>query len=188
MRPSRSITSRILCCSDDFLNKYANLKSKLKAPTHSIRNVRNWLSTHVGAIDEDESGFIKHEADVFNVVTRERTPLRAFLEKFDRFRKSKVFQRAPEAYGYSSKTTIYQSDEKIDTFVNGFIGVFGLLMLITPLWILFYTPSTKYQLVVITIFITLFLGSVQSFTVARPFETLAATAALVDPEQFLSWY
>lgn len=181
MRPSCCIIPRILCCADDFLNKYASLRIKLKAPTHCIRNVHNWLNSHPLAVDENESSFIEREGDVFNIVTRERTPLRAFLEKFDRFRTSKFFQRAPAAHGYDSKTTIYHSDEKINRFVNAFTGAFGLLMLVTPLWILFYIPSTKYQLVVITIFITLFLGTVQSFTVARPFESLAATAALVGP-------
>ena len=179
MPPSRCIISHILFCVDEFLNNYASLRSKPKASTHSIRNVRNWLSTHIGSIDDDESGFIEREGDLLNIVTRERPPLRAFLEKFDRFRKSKFFQRAPEAYSYDSKTAIYQSDEKIDTFVNVVIGAFGLLMLVIPLWILFSIASTKYQLVAITLFITLFMGSIQSFTIARPSEALAATAASV---------
>lgn len=179
MHPSCCVISHILFCLDEFLNNYASLRSKPKASSHSIRNVRNWLITHIGSIDDDESGFIEREGDLLNIVTRERTPLRAFLEKFDRFRKSRFFQRAPEAYGYHSKTAIYQSDEKIDTFVNVVIGAFGLLMLVIPLWILFSIASTKYQLVAITLFIMLFMGSIQSFTIAKPFEALAATAASV---------
>lgn len=50
-------------------------------------------------------------------------------------------------------------------------------MLIAPLWILRSTGTFDGRLEVITVFIVVFLGSIQSVTIAKPFETLAATAA-----------
>lgn len=50
-------------------------------------------------------------------------------------------------------------------------------MLIAPLWILKSIGSVEGRLEVITAFIVVFLGLIQSVTIAKPFETLAATAA-----------
>jgi nitrogen fixation/metabolism regulation signal transduction histidine kinase len=50
-------------------------------------------------------------------------------------------------------------------------------MLVAPLWILLYVTSKQRQLAVITVFMAVFLGIMQSVTIARPFESLATTAA-----------
>jgi hypothetical protein len=50
-------------------------------------------------------------------------------------------------------------------------------MLIVPLWVLEFVPEQKFRLVIITVFMALFLGLVSAVTVAKPFESLAATAA-----------
>jgi len=52
-----------------------------------------------------------------------------------------------------------------------------MLMLIAPMWILQAWDDVKRKLAVITAFIVLFLGLFSSMTDAKPFETLAATAA-----------
>lgn len=80
----------------------------------------------------DESSFIKREGDIFNIVTRECTPLKAFLEKFNRFHTSMFFRCAPKAYSYNSKTNIYLSDMKINIYINILIVAFSLLILINP--------------------------------------------------------
>ena len=54
-------------------------------------------------------------------------------------------------------------------------------MLIGPLWILDAVGTRRAQLEVISVFIVVFLVLVSSITVAKPFESLAATAALVFP-------
>jgi hypothetical protein len=50
-------------------------------------------------------------------------------------------------------------------------------MLIAPIWILEVMTKPIRKLVVITVFIVVFLAMLSSVTVAKPFETLAATAA-----------
>lgn len=57
------------------------------------------------------------------------------------------------------------------------ITVLGMIMLIVPLWVLAVTHGTMARLGVITGFIMFFLALVAFATVARPFESLAATAA-----------
>jgi hypothetical protein len=77
----------------------------------------------------------------------------------------------------------YSSDKRIDYFVM-FTTVFmfttvviGLVMLIAPIWILTFTEPIVLKLTIITIFILLFLSLVSFGTNAKPYESLAATAA-----------
>lgn len=117
-----------------------------------------------------------------DVVEDSRSPLRSFLEdlgifKYPRF---SVFRRTdaelPQIVGTG---TVHYADEKIDSFVNGFLCVAGFVMITAPLWVLFaLAERKKLQLGVITLFIRLFLLGVQSVSAKiRPFESLAATAA-----------
>lgn len=55
----------------------------------------------------------------------------------------------------------------------------GLVMLIAPQWWLLFVQDRRVQLGIITGFIILFLVLVATVTGARPFESLAATAAYV---------
>lgn len=71
------------------------------------------------------------------------------------------------------------SDERIDIFVTFTSVVIGLAMLIAPIWILAYTAPVAAKLAIITAFILLFLALVSFGTNAKPFESLAATAAYV---------
>lgn len=58
-------------------------------------------------------------------------------------------------------------------------------MLIAPIWILAYTHPVAAKLVMITAFILLFLALVSFGINAKPFESLAATAAYVLPQSSL---
>lgn len=168
---------------DDFVGRYKNLRSEPNASAHNRSNVQNWLKSHIGAICPEESAFIEGHSDLFSIAATLRTPLRSALEKLNFFSKSKYLRRncpIPEedsTYPYNPKKTIYQADEKIDSLVNIVICVVGFLMLVVPLWILIFVQSRRYQLAVITICVALFLAIIQSVVVARPFESLAATAA-----------
>lgn len=71
----------------------------------------------------------------------------------------------------------YERNERLEGFVTMIICLVGLIMLIAPLWILKYVASTDVRLEIITAFIVVFLGLIQSVTIAKPFETLAAAAA-----------
>jgi hypothetical protein len=115
------------------------------------------------------------------------TPLRSFLERFDWFRWSGIFRHTPhrfkgdggtfEDFEYDPEITRYHSGARVDYFVNVVICVAGFVMLTAPPWILLYVSSRSAQLGIITGFIGLFLTIVQSVSIARPFESLAATAA-----------
>lgn len=61
-------------------------------------------------------------------------------------------------------------------------------MLIAPLWILDAVGTKRAQLQVISVFILVFLVLVSTITVARPFESLAATAALVPSPKPVKGY
>jgi small-conductance mechanosensitive channel len=73
----------------------------------------------------------------------------------------------------------YERNESINGFVTMVVCLIGLIMLIAPLWILNYVTRFIARLVIITAFVVVFLCLIQSVTIAKPFETLAATAAYV---------
>ena len=77
---------------------------------------------------------------------------------------------------YDSKTTKYHSDSRMDALVTFIITTVGLGMLIGPLWLLkaFNDETTRLQ--IISACLVIFSGLLSIVTVARPFETLAATA------------
>ena len=168
---------------DDFIGQYQVRRSEPHASAQNRSNVQNWLKSHDGAISPDESTFIDGNSDLFSIAATVRTPLKSAVEKSKFFVGSKYLRRScpiPEGestYPYDPRTTIYQADERIDFLVNIVICIVGFLMLVVPLWILIFVHSRRFQLAVITICVALFLAIVQSVVVARPFDSLAATAA-----------
>jgi len=79
---------------------------------------------------------------------------------------------------YDKDHITYISDKRIERFVSFVIVLVGLFMLITPMWILQALGGrTVAKLGTITAFIVVILGLVSYATVAKPFETLGATAA-----------
>jgi hypothetical protein len=166
---------------------HSALKERPVAPDQAVTNVKNWLENRAGAIDEKESNFINQRDDLITVFTVPRTPLRSALERFEWFNWPKVFQDVPNRfksgngdlpyYEYNPKTTRYHSDHRIEQCVTASVCFVGFVMLIAPLWILMYIQSNPVRLGIITGFIAVFLALIQSVTVAKPFESLAATAA-----------
>ena len=73
----------------------------------------------------------------------------------------------------------YASDSRIDSFVSFMIISLGLGLLISPLWILALVDNIMKRLAIITTFVVVFLSVLSLTTLARPFENLAAAAALV---------
>lgn len=78
---------------------------------------------------------------------------------------------------YDQDVITYSDDKRIDRFVTVLIVGVGTIMLLVPMWILQALSNSNYKLAVITAFVAVFLGLVSYATVAKPFETLAATAA-----------
>jgi len=71
----------------------------------------------------------------------------------------------------------YHSDAKIEKTIVVVVIIVGFLMLLVPLWILEFVVNEVHRLAIISGFMALFLFLVSSVTVAKAFETLAATAA-----------
>lgn len=167
---------------DEFINSYAALRSIPDTSADVACNVKEWLAAYGNAIDMDEAAFVEKD-DLCPVTATSRTPLRRALESIPAFRTRSVFQRKAAIGTKSSPvpttvgTTYYYSDKRIDSVVNVLICIAGFSLLVIPLWILLYVSSKQNQLIVITVFIAFFLTIIQSVSVARPFESLAATAA-----------
>jgi hypothetical protein len=108
------------------------------------------------------------------MVPKNKTPLRCLLERSSHFRLARLWRKAPKIAG---ENIHYASDQRIEFFVNVIMTFMGLIMLILPLWVLAFVDRTTYRLAIITTFLALFLCMVSFATVAKPFESLGATAA-----------
>jgi hypothetical protein len=86
-------------------------------------------------------------------------------------------QTAASLPTFDKDIVIYWSDKRMDRFVTAVIVGCGMVMLIAPLWILQALNGTYQKLGTITGFVVAFLGMLSCTTAAKPFETLAATAA-----------
>jgi hypothetical protein len=162
---------------------YSDLQARPPANEASKTNIRNWLLDHQGAISDEEAAFADtHHLDLMDVVIHPRSPLHICLEKLGVFKKPyfPFFQRTESTLPqYATAGMTLYADETIDKFVNVLLCVLGFAMLAVPLWVLFALENRKsLQLGVITLFIGVFLLAVQGVSEkARPFESLAATAA-----------
>jgi hypothetical protein len=144
-----------------------------------VANLENWHWNYNNlAIAEEEQSYLARTHDLFSVVPREKTPLRRLLERWKSFRIHWLWRdaEAPKLPFYETDVK-YIADERVETFITVLILAIGLVMLIMPMWILQALQSNIAKLGTITAFVVMFLGMVSSVTVAKPFETLAATAA-----------
>lgn len=136
----------------------------------------NWFYNNEDAINRSETDFITHESDLFSVVPISKSPLRNFLERWQWFRLLRIWRQRTEISTSKEENIHYISDKRIDNFIALLNTVLGVMMLIVPLWILAFLESLVQKLSVISAFIVLFLISVSLVTVAKTYESLAATA------------
>lgn len=158
----------------------AQIKQQPKSSLDDIQSLRTWHSNHSNcAISEEEQSYLHYPKDLFSLVPKEKSPLRRFLERSRNFRSYRLWRskNAPEL-PLHDEHVIYVSDKKIERFVTAVIVMLGMIMLIAPMWILQALDGrTLPKLGTITAFIVTFLMLVSYATLAKPFETLAATAA-----------
>jgi hypothetical protein len=163
---------------DEFIINHSQLRARHSVPAKDVEYVKNWHITNPKAIESSEIAYLECTDDLVQIAPRFRTPLRRFLEKSTRFGWLPFFRREPQDQTYYDPTTMYyEQNEKLEGFVTFTICLVGLIMLIAPLWILTHVALPGARLGVITAFIVVFLCLIQSVTIAKPFETLAATAA-----------
>ncbi|KAE9364244.1 hypothetical protein N431DRAFT_421114 [Stipitochalara longipes BDJ] len=166
---------------NQFLSTNSQLRAMASARPENIESVLNWHTTNEGAIDVVERSYLDHTDDLVQIKSRFRTPLRRFLEKTrpgTRFRWLSFLRREPQDKTfYDPGTMYYAKDKLLEHFVTLLVCLVGLVMLVAPLWALKFVTSLNARLGIITGFVVVFLVLIQSVTIAKPFETLAATAA-----------
>ncbi|KXH61721.1 hypothetical protein CSAL01_07648 [Colletotrichum salicis] len=164
--------------ADEFLIQQTTLKKYPRAPQHNVKSMQTWHSNHQNAIAADESKYLDYGSDLIAVSHREKTPLRRVLDSSLRVRTLPLWRhREDDVPGYDKGHVSYYSDKRIDRFASAIIIATGVLMLITPIWILQAAKHATSKLAVITIFIFIFLLVLSLAMVAKPFEALGATAA-----------
>jgi hypothetical protein len=158
--------------------QHAQLRNKPSIPPKDVNSVKTWFENHVNAISEPESRYIDQKSDLIQLVPKTKTPLRRLLERSQKFRLWKTWHvKRDDLESHDPDHEIYTSDEQIEGFVTLTIGSVGLVMLIAPLWILKFVDGPVTSLTIITSFIVLFMCLVSFASVAKPFESLGATAA-----------
>ena len=68
---------------DKFVLNHSQSIARPDASAHQVQNVKIWLSNSNEAIHDDETRFITQEGDLIAMVTREKSPLRLFVERYD---------------------------------------------------------------------------------------------------------
>ncbi|KAK2058304.1 hypothetical protein LY76DRAFT_545012 [Colletotrichum caudatum] len=162
---------------DEHVLRCSQLCSLPKAEGRDIESIENWFLANPGAIGQSESSFISHKEDLVSIVPKIKSPLRRALERVSGFDLSPLFSMRPSGDFYDPELTRYYNDRKIEKFITAIVVTTGFLMLVAPLWILVFVAGELERLGVISAFVALFLALVSTVTVAKPFDTLAATAA-----------
>ncbi len=157
----------------------SQLKAFPEAYRPDVKSLRVWHTNHGScAINSNEQKYLSHDSDLFCVIPKEKTPLRRLLDRSRTFRIHPLWRKEdPSLPSYDKDLVLTISDKRIDRFITCLVVGVGTIMLIAPMWILEVINKSIQKLAVITVFIIVFLAMISSVTVAKPFETLAATAA-----------
>lgn len=164
--------------ADELVLQHSKIRARPQVPKRDAHSILTWFYNNGNAILDDETQYIKHQSDLFSLVPTPKTPLRSILEHSRRFRQLSCWrQKRLDDTMIEDKYIHYSSNKKIDRFIATFITITGIIMIIAPLWILALMNGLKNKLCVISIFILFFATLLSLTTVAKPFESLAATAA-----------
>lgn len=157
------------------------LREYPKAPRKDVGSIQNWHYNHgYAAISRPEQTYLEHQDDLICVAHKIKTPLRRVIDSSLRLRTLNVWRLKDDETSvpeYDQKYVSYYSDRRMDGFASTFIILVGLIMLITPIWILQALSNIQTKLIVITLFTSAFLVVMSVSMVAKPFEALGATAA-----------
>ncbi|KZM19458.1 hypothetical protein ST47_g9359 [Ascochyta rabiei] len=165
---------------DELLIQNSTLRDQPTVAPRHVESLKFWHESAQYAVEDAEKRYLNQSHDLIRVVPKYVAPLRRLLEKSSRFRLSKFWtMKIPPLPQHSThpEEIHYSSDAKIDNLVGVTITMLGMIMLVTPLWILNETSGLRARLAIITGFVVLFLGFVAFTKVAKPFESLAAAAA-----------
>ncbi|RYP39359.1 hypothetical protein DL767_002270 [Monosporascus sp. MG133] len=157
------------------------LRKYPQAPRRDVKSIKNWHFNHdYRAIDEDEQKYLEHTGDLICVVQKDKTPLRKAIDNSLRLRTLPFWRYKKDEIpvpAYDAGNVSYYKDKRMDGFASVLMVSVGVIMLITPLWILQSLTSLNMKLAVITTVVLVFLLVASYFMVTKPLEGLGATAA-----------
>ncbi|KAF7558154.1 hypothetical protein G7Z17_g52 [Cylindrodendrum hubeiense] len=164
---------------DEFVLQQSSLRKYPQAPSRDVKSIQNWHYNYdYRAIAAEEQKYLDHKKDLISVVERDKAPLRRLIDKSQRLRTLSIWKRkGKDPADYDFQHVSYYSDKRIDGFASGVIVGVGVVMLITPIWILQEMKTLQTKLAVITIFVFAFLLILSFPMASKPFEALGATAA-----------
>ncbi|KAH7010319.1 hypothetical protein EDB80DRAFT_714779 [Ilyonectria destructans] len=164
---------------NEYVLQQSSLRKYPQAPSRDVKSIQNWHYNYdYKAIAAEEQSYLGHEKDLLCVVQRDKAPLRRLIDKSQRLRTLPIWKnKTKQAPDVDMQHVSYYSDKRIDGFASGVIVAVGVIMLITPIWILQAMKTLQAKLAVITIFVFAFLLILSFPMASKPFEALGATAA-----------
>lgn len=168
---------------DELILQHSQLRTRPAVPAKDISSLRNWHHNNPTAIHAQEITYIDHASDLMGLNPKPgKTRLREFLERSQHFRLHRWWAKKPrdasqDRIHYRDPDVHYISDKRIERMVTLVVTSVGIMMLVAPLWILAFVQDQVRRLGVITVFVVVFMLLISLATVAKPFESLAATAA-----------
>ncbi|RSL60017.1 hypothetical protein CEP54_006973 [Fusarium duplospermum] len=162
-----------------FVLQQSKLRSYPEAPKRDVDSIKNWHYNHdYEAIARKEQEYLEHGKDLICMVQKDKTPLRRLIDSSLTIRTLPIWRHKDKAApNYDAEYVSYYSDSRMDTFASAAIAVIGVVMLITPIWVLQAMDGLKAKLGVITAFVLIFLLVLSFAMASKPFEALGATAA-----------
>lgn len=162
-----------------FVLQQSKLRRFPEAPHRDIRSIRNWHHNHDNvAIAAEEQEYLQHDKDLICLVQKDKTPLRRLIDTSLTIRTLPMWKHKDKAAAdYDAEHVSYYSDARMDKTASGVIVAVGIVMLITPIWVLQAMDGLKTKLGVITAFVLIFLLTLSFAMASKPFEALGATAA-----------
>lgn len=164
---------------DKFILQQSEIRKLSQAPRRDIKSLRNWHYNHdYAAISPQEQQYLEHEEDLISIVARDKTPLRQLIDCSATVRTLRLWrQKTSDVPDYDAGSVSYYSDARMNKFASAVITAVGIVMLLTPIWILQAMDHLVMKLAVITVFVLVFLLTLSFAMVSKPFEALGATAA-----------
>lgn len=164
---------------DAFVLQQSKLRRYPEAPHRDIRSMRNWHHNHgYAAIAPEEQEYLQHDKDLICLVQKDKTPLRRLIDTSLTIRTLPMWKHKDKAAAnYDAEHVSYYSDARMDKTASIVIVAVGIVMLITPIWVLQAMDGLKAKLGVITVFVLIFLLTLSFAMASKPFEALGATAA-----------
>ncbi|KAI8673744.1 hypothetical protein NCS55_00695600 [Fusarium keratoplasticum] len=162
-----------------FVLQQSKLRRYPEAPHRDIRSIRNWHYNHdYVAIAADEQEYLEHDKDLICLVQKDKTPLRRLIDTSLTIRTLPMWKHKDKAAAdYDAEHVSYYSDSRMDKTASVVIVAVGIVMLITPIWVLQAMDGLRAKLGVITAFVLIFLLALSFAMASKPFEALGATAA-----------